>query len=123
VVRAELQVRVAIRARSRGVEAGIGAEHPTPLGALKHRRPAGLHLVLSVRAHPTPFLRTTWPVTSQPNSRSSPFAATDTGSSGARVGLLKASGPGAERAGTEISRAAQVGGQATTRAPFCQTHQ
>lgn len=54
MVPAKLQVRVAIECALTPCRGRNGAEQLTPLGALEHRRPAGLHHVLSARAHPMP---------------------------------------------------------------------
>jgi hypothetical protein len=95
-----------------------GAEQLTPLGALEHRRPAGLHHVLSVRAHPMPV---SWARRgrSQASRR------------GDRYRLMRSEGRFAEKRpvleqsmpAPGMSRACPGRWQATAVAPFCQTRQ
>jgi hypothetical protein len=95
-----------------------GAEQLTPLGALEHRRPAGLHHVRSVRAHPMPV---SW--ARRGRSQAS--------RKGDRYRLMRSEGRFAESARSleqsmpapGMSRACPGRWQATARAPFCQTRQ
>jgi len=92
-----------------------------PLDASTHRRPTGLHDVPQSWHIRRRFFGTTWSVTSEPNSLSSPNPTQIPVHSERGSAPGRAPGPWDKRGGIGMSRAFLGGCQATARVPFCQT--